>query len=217
METSNVNILKNLKTTDTLFKAHYGELEVLSRVIGFKKAKFHTLENLGFEMLDMPQRSLLTSGFWITFPLDIVFDLLAPEEDKLIYALKGVLTAVGSVASVLLMSDPGDLGRSITGGGGGESLDVDFMDTRQQQEILRREGEEATLNMFVFDRYPGGIGLSEQLLEMYPRLISSSIKLIRECDCKSGCPSCTGPMEHESPAIKSNALKILSAVESVFQ
>ena len=66
--------------------------------------------------------------------------------------------------------------------------------------------------MFVYDAYPGGIGLSEPLYRLHDRLLAESRKLISACACADGCPSCVGPAGEVGHKGKQVALAILDAV-----
>jgi DEAD/DEAH box helicase domain-containing protein len=47
--------------------------------------------------------------------------------------------------------------------------------------------------LFLFDRYPGGVGLSDRLFEVKQEILQASLQRVRECQCRDGCPSCVGP------------------------
>ena len=60
--------------------------------------------------------------------------------------------------------------------------------------------------MFIYDAYPGGIGLSEPLYRLHSRLLAQSLSLIEACPCREGCPSCVGvanlrPPIHQDPDV----------------
>ena len=44
----------------------YGEIQVTTQVVGFKKLRWFTTENLGEELLDMPPSELQTTGYWLS-------------------------------------------------------------------------------------------------------------------------------------------------------
>ena len=67
-------------------------------------------------------------------------------------------------------------------------------------------------NIFVYDAYPGGIGLSEPLYRLHDRLLAESRKLIAACACEDGCPSCVGPAGEVGSRGKQVALSILEAL-----
>jgi DEAD/DEAH box helicase domain-containing protein len=65
-------------------------------------------------------------------------------------------------------------------------------------------------NVFIYDNYPGGIGFSQPLYELHPRLLSEAKRLIESCSCREGCPSCVGPVGEVGHRGKETALAILS-------
>ena len=67
-------------------------------------------------------------------------------------------------------------------------------------------------NVFLYDNYPGGIGLSEPLYRLHDRLLAESRALIAACPCPDGCPSCVGPAGEVGSRGKEVALAILEAV-----
>ncbi len=67
-------------------------------------------------------------------------------------------------------------------------------------------------NVFIYDNYPGGIGLSEPLYRLHGRLLRESQALIAGCRCRDGCPSCVGPAGEIGSRGKEVALAILEAI-----
>ena len=63
--------------------------------------------------------------------------------------------------------------------------------------------------IFIYDNFPGGIGLSRPLFEVRDRLLKATRQLIQSCPCKDGCPSCVGP----TVLAKEIALEILEAIQ----
>ena len=53
----------------------HGEVHVVSRVVGFKKIKFYTNENVGSGELDLPEQQMHTSSYWLTIPVDVMSSL----------------------------------------------------------------------------------------------------------------------------------------------
>jgi DEAD/DEAH box helicase domain-containing protein len=74
-------------------------------------------------------------------------------------------------------------------------------------ESKKEEFFEPTL--YLFDAYPGGIGLSEPLFHMHDSLIDRTRELIKSCPCEKGCPSCVGPVGETGERAKEAALAIL--------
>ena len=44
--------------------------------------------------------------------------------------------------------------------------------------------------IFIYDGYPGGVGLSERAYETMEELLTTTFEMIRDCECEEGCPSC---------------------------
>jgi DEAD/DEAH box helicase domain-containing protein len=154
-------------------EAAHGEVRVNNQVVGFKKVKFYTLENVGAGNLSMPEQEIHTTAFWLHFPEAFLMrfpDLTPTEKQNGITGLGNLLQAIGSL---LLMSDARDIGVAIT-------------------EDLGKRGFEPDL--FLYDNYPGGIGQSAPLYELAPKLLNGALSLLRQCGCESGCPSCVGPV-----------------------
>ena len=168
------------KTPDPFF-AH-GEVQVVSRVVGFKKIKFYTNENIGSGELDLPEQQMHTTSCWLTIPA-AVMDTLPFASDDRRDGVVGLAFAMQQVAQLLLMCDRHDIGISI---------DV--------ENIFR---------IFVYDNYPGGIGFSEPLYRMHQELLDGTKRLIADCECENGCPGCVGPVGNTGPLAKTAALAIL--------
>ena len=65
-------------------------------------------------------------------------------------------------------------------------------------------------NIFIYDNYPGGIGLSPTLFDLGKKLLEYCLKTVRACPCANGCPSCVGPTNESGEKAKDVALAILS-------
>ena len=70
-------------------------------------------------------------------------------------------------------------------------------------------------NIYLYDKYPGGVGLSEPLFRMSETLLENTYKLISNCSCLSGCPSCVGPVGEVGEKGKEVALAILKKLSVV--
>jgi DEAD/DEAH box helicase domain-containing protein len=175
-----------------------GEVHVVSRVVGFKKIKFYTNENVGSGELDLPEQQMHTTAYWLTIPSAILGALPYASDDRRDGVL-GLSFAIRQVAQLLLMCDRHDIGISI--------------DTGEQVEPADRDriviAGDKSPRVFVYDNYPGGIGFSRPLFEMHEELLERTRGLIADCACESGCPGCVGPVGNTGPLAKSAALRIL--------
>lgn len=183
-------------------KAH-GDVQVRSQVVGFKKIKFYTLENVGSGKLELPENEMHTTAYWITLDRQLIDDLpytISERQDGLF----GLLHALESVASFLLMCDRMDLGATI-----GEGMPEGSFD-----RAVLEDGEFFEPTLYLYDAYPGGIGLSELLFHMHDLLVCRTRELIAACTCEKGCPSCVGPAGETSERAKHAALAILERLAS---
>ena len=87
-----------------------GEVSVVDKVVGFKKIRFHTHENVGFGEVHLPEMQMHTSSFWMTIP-ETFIQGRSEERTQIIDALRGL--AMHIVAAASLMIDPRDLGRTL--------------------------------------------------------------------------------------------------------
>jgi DEAD/DEAH box helicase domain-containing protein len=132
-----------------------------------KKVRFHSLDSIGYKALDLPRLTLDTVTLAWTPPLAARDSVkragLAPGE-----ALSGVRNLVVTLMPLFAMCDPSDIGA--------------VLDSKNL-------GKQA---LFVFDRYPGGLGFAEQAYHRFEELLTACRALIADCPCDDGCPSCVG-------------------------
>ena len=169
----------------------HGEVHVSSRVVGFKKIKFYTNENVGSGELDLPEQQMHTTAYWLTIPKAVMTALpFAPDDRR--DGVVGLSFAMRQVAQLLLMCDRQDIGISL---GNGEEKEL--------QDEPR---------IFIYDNYPGGIGFSEPLYAMHDNLLAKTRELIAGCECQHGCPTCVGPVGNTGPLAKVVAMRILDLI-----
>jgi DEAD/DEAH box helicase domain-containing protein len=180
---------------------NHGEVHVVSRVVGFKKIKFYTNENIGSGELDLPEQQMHTTSYWLTIPSATMGALPFGGDDKR-DGVVGLAFAMKNVAQLLLMCDGHDIGLSVDGG----SLD---RSPRRGAVGGVPEVLAADPNIFIYDNYPGGIGFSKPLFDMHDALLERTYELITGCPCQSGCPSCVGPEGNTGPYAKQVATLIL--------
>jgi DEAD/DEAH box helicase domain-containing protein len=196
-------------------RRNHGEVHVTSQVVGFKKIKFHTNENVGAGELTMPENEMHTTAYWLTVPRDVMRALPFSLEQRR-DGVTALSYTLGQLAALFLMCDRHDLGVA--------TLDNSQGEARVERGLLRLGGgrglrgddrpldDDYEPNVFVYDAYPGGIGLSEPLYRLHDRLLAQSRSLIAACPCEDGCPSCVGPAGEVGSRGKEVALAILDAV-----
>jgi DEAD/DEAH box helicase domain-containing protein len=173
-------------------KAH-GEVRVTTQIVGFKKIKFYTMENVGAGQLSMPEQEMHTTAFWLHLPAPFLarFGDFTPTEKQA--GIVGLGNALRTVAALLLMCDPRDLGVAL-------SEDV--------------AGNLAAFepNLYLYDAYPGGVGQSAPLYRFAPQLLKQTAELLAACPCETGCPSCAGPEGEIGARGKESAMRILKSL-----
>jgi DEAD/DEAH box helicase domain-containing protein len=187
----------------------HGEVHVVSRVVGFKKIKFYTNENVGSGELDLPEQQMHTTAYWLTMPASVMALLPYASDDRR-DGVVGLAFALKQVAQLLLMCDGHDIGISISGLGVRES---GFgQDASGFANPASRITDPDGVKVYVYDNYPGGIGFSAPLFQMHDELVRGTRHLIADCQCESGCPGCVGPIGYTGPLAKVAALRILDLV-----
>jgi len=141
--------------------------------------KFHSLDSIGYHPLALPRLTLETVGFWIT-PGEAAWSAVARRGLNPVEGLSGVRNLFITLLSMLSMCDPADLGGMIDSSNMGRPA------------------------LFMFDRYPGGLGFSEQGYARLDELARAALDHLAACECASGCPSCVGlpilrPAQQQDP------------------
>ena len=161
----------------------HGEVMVASLATIYKKLKFVTNENLGWGRIHLPEIELQTTAYWLT--AEGVHDHW--RRDELDIALVGTGRAIQTVASVLLMVDPRDLGLV--------------------SQVRSPHMDQPTI--YLYESVPGGVGLAERLWERHADLLAAAAGLIASCGCDAGCPACTGPRLEPDVDARALSLRLL--------
>jgi DEAD/DEAH box helicase domain-containing protein len=205
---SKVTILDSF-ACDAEAVAHHGEVHVVSRVVGFKKIKFYTNENVGSGELDLPEQQMHTTAYWLEVPAAVMAALPGTPDDRR-DGVRGMAYAMRNVAQLLLMCDQRDLGLSVNAG------DDEVAALGAGASTLPVSTGPAALHdtprVFLYDAYPGGIGFSAPLYGMHAELLTRTRALIEGCGCEQGCPTCVGPIGEIGPHGKRMALQLLAVL-----
>nr|WP_151706045.1 DEAD/DEAH box helicase [Weizmannia acidilactici] len=161
-------------------KIGYGDVMVRAMPTIFKKIKFNTHENIGSGPIHLPEMELHTNAVW--FSLD---ENVMPKE-QLESALIGAAHALQSIAPLFAMCDLHDL--------------------QAVPQVKAVHDEKPTI--FFYDRYPGGIGLSEKIYAGAHEILEAAKSMVSSCPCEDGCPSCIGA-ETSAGDAKGAAIKLL--------
>ena len=166
-----------LRVLDTFFETagvagerhHGGEVMVNAVPTLFKKIKFETHENLGWGKIHLPEAELHSVGYWCTWNKeDFSWSNQAWES-----ALLAVSHLLRNAAALYCMCSPSDIHSSVA--------IRDLMDAKPA--------------VYLYDAYPGGVGLAERVYRKVEDVYACALEMIDECPCDSGCPSCVGPQQ----------------------
>jgi DEAD/DEAH box helicase domain-containing protein len=195
----------------------HGEVHLVKRFAGYKKIRYYSHENIGYGNIDLPDQEMHTSAVWWELRPGVLESAL-PSRQMALDGFLGAAYALHHVAALQMMSEPNDLGRAVGDGDGrwfavqtsqgrGQMRDADGCETAPDHEGRFRPA------VFLYDNYPGGIGLTEPLFTRQRQVLEAAVSLVGACDCRLGCPACVGPVlasdEGQGYAPKALALHIL--------
>jgi len=185
--------------------AEQGEVLVAEKVVGFKKIKMGTLENVGSGEVELPQQEMQTTSAWLTLDPGLLAEI-SPRRDDLVDGLRALTHLIHSLAPIFLLCDIRDVGAWL---GDGSPSQAGQVVTRETMRAQLLQGETFTPTIYLYDNQPGGIGLAERIFEVLPELLARGLQTLVACGCRSGCPSCVGPVNEVGRQAKPVALGIL--------
>ncbi|MBI3405676.1 MAG: DEAD/DEAH box helicase, partial [Acidobacteria bacterium] len=188
---------------------NHGDVQVRSQIVGFKKIKFFTNENVGAGKLELPENEMHTTSFWLTLERPLVASLPFSVAERQ-NGMFGLLHALETVASLLLMCDRRDIRTAIGERPPSPGVAPEIEAAAEPVEEVTSEKEFYEPNLYLYDAYPGGIGFSEPLFRAHETLLAKTRELISACPCEKGCPSCVGPAGDRGEQGKEAALAILA-------
>ncbi|NCT68478.1 MAG: DEAD/DEAH box helicase [Rhodanobacteraceae bacterium] len=177
---------------------HHGEVHVVRRVSGYKKIRFYSHENIGYGPVNLPDQELHTTALWWQLGQAVLDGAFASRQDALDGFL-GAAYALHTVAQVRVMADGRDVQKAV---GSGDAAWFATRDAQGRGQWRDGEGRPADPDaaaafhptLFLYDNFPGGIGLSEPLFRSAPALVRAALDLVEACECSGGCPACIGPV-----------------------
>jgi DEAD/DEAH box helicase domain-containing protein len=143
----------------------FGIVAVTEQVIGYQRKRLVDHEVLDFNPLDLPETTFTTQALWYELPDELVSSI---PLDSLLGSLHASEHSQIAVLPLLAMCDRWDIGGLSTN--------------------LHPQTGRATI--FIYDGHPGGVGISRRGFEEFERLVADAHRLIAECPCRRGCPSC---------------------------
>lgn len=190
---TDANLAVDLKVLDSFeqetnsVNLSWGDVRINALVSMFKKIRFNTHENLGAGPVDLPETEMHTTAFWLAFPPGSLGGMSPAAVQS---GLIGLANLVPQVASLFLMGDPRDL--------------------RSVSQVKAPFTELPTL--FIYDNFPGGVGYSQKIYDIYREIMAAVRKAITDCICTEGCPSCVGPALQGGETGKLPALQLLEVI-----
>ena len=176
-EISDLNIVRSFRHQELgPVVAFYGQVRAVEQVIGYRRLQQFSDEVLGDLPLDMPAQVFETMALWFDVPPEWQGEL---ERRGLDFAggLHALEHALIAMLPLFAMCDRADIGGLSTPA---------HPDTGLPQ-------------IFVYDGFPGGVGIAEKGFDLLTDVWRETLRLVEECPCQDGCPSCV-----QSPKCGSN-------------
>ncbi len=166
---SDIKILEHhLEEERGVGRAFLSDVLVRTTAVKYKKIRFNTHENIGYGDINLPPTEMHTKSLILSFQPVVFEGLLRDECENVLLSLAHLLR---NISPIYVMTDVRDIGTA-------ENL---------KQQVI------GLPTVFLFDRYPGGVGLADRLFEVKDEILQASLWRVRECPCSNGCPSCVGP------------------------
>jgi DEAD/DEAH box helicase domain-containing protein len=166
----------------------YGEIAYAETVIGYQRKRLQDHEVIDFQALELPTVEFDTRALW--YELD---ELIAAEPfppAHLLGALHALEHGQIAVLPLIAMCDRWDIGGLST----------------------NAHPQTGGPTIFIYDGHPGGVGITKRGYDEFERLVADANRLIGECPCRSGCPSCVQSPKCgnlNEPLSKRGALELL--------
>ncbi|WP_127584545.1 DEAD/DEAH box helicase [Paenibacillus koleovorans] len=179
-------VLEKDRTESRRFSTiNQGEVRVNAMPTIFKKIRLSSFENIGYGPINLPEEELHTSATWIELK-EIDPSLGTKTLEQLLIGISNVLR---HIVPIHVMCDRSDI-----------------------HVVSQIRAEHTQLpTLFIYDHYPGGIGLAEDVYKRFDEIKAAARNLIKKCPCEDGCPSCIGT-EIEGISGKHKSLELLGAI-----
>jgi DEAD/DEAH box helicase domain-containing protein len=157
---------------------HFGPADVTWQTTAYRKVKYYTMELVGQDKLDLPSQTLPTTGAWWAVDAEILTDVQRAGFNH-IEAMMGLRNLMVAALPSLAMCDRRDVSGMVDSANLGRPV------------------------IFIYDRYMGGLGFAQRGYELIDQWLAIAARMVRECPCEGGCPSCVGlpnlrpPIHHD--------------------
>jgi len=168
-------------------KLSFGDVSVTEQVIAFQRKRMSDHEVIDTVGVELPEQNFPTQALWYVLPPKLAGAL--PTE-VLLGSLHATEHSQIAVLPLLAMCDRWDIG--------GLSTNVHY--------------QTASPTIFVYDGHPGGVGIARRGFDEFERLVADAARLIAECPCEDGCPSCVQSPKCgnlNEPLHKAGALRLM--------
>jgi DEAD/DEAH box helicase domain-containing protein len=170
---------------------NFGDVSVSEQVIAFQRVSISEQEPIDIVALELPEQNFVTQALWYVLPEKLSNAL---PSDVLLGSLHATEHGQIAVLPLIAMCDRWDIG--------GLSTNVHFQTGRS--------------TIFIYDGHPGGVGITQRGYEQFERLLGDAERLIEECPCESGCPSCVQSPKCgnlNEPLHKAGALELMGLMK----
>ena len=167
----------------------FGRVSVTEQVLAYQRKKISDHEVIDLQALDLPQTTFQTQALW--FELDAYLLAYDFPLEVLLGSLHAAEHAQIAVLPLLAMCDRWDIGGLST----------------------NAHPQTGAPTIFIYDGHPGGVGITRQGFSSFERLVADAHRLIAECPCEQGCPSCVQSPKCgnlNEPLAKAGALEVLA-------
>ena len=175
-----------------------GEVHLVRRIAGYMKIRYYTHENVGFGQINLPDSEMHTTAVWWQVEAAALQQAFA-QPWRALDGFLGAAYAMHYVAALLMMAELHDLGRAV-GNSDATWFATVGVERRGQPHVFGANGIEPQElrhfqpTVFLYDNYPGGIGLSTPLYDRRREVVQQAYTLVTACACLQGCPACVGPI-----------------------
>ncbi len=145
----------------------FGEVSVTEQVIAYQRKSLTDHEVIDLIALDLPEQNFPTQALWYVMA-DALAGPAALGPDVQMGALHAAEHSQIAVLPLLAMCDRWDIG--------GLSTNIHF--------------QTGLPTIFIYDGHPGGVGIARRGYDEFERLVADASRLVAECPCEAGCPSC---------------------------
>jgi DEAD/DEAH box helicase domain-containing protein len=171
----------------------FGSVVYSETVLGYQRKGLQDHQVIDFQTLELPTVEFATRALW--YELD---ELIAAEpfpSDQLLGALHALEHGQIAVLPLIAMCDRWDIGGLST----------------------NAHPQTGGPTIFIYDGHPGGVGITRRGYDQFERLVDDARRLIGECPCRSGCPSCVQSPKCgnlNEPLSKRGALELLARLSA---